>query len=151
MTGAWAGSGYILPVLVGYFCRWSGLNKMGLLADLISHIYFARLSVCLFVSNKRQNGWSNRAQVITVWQLHIRYIIIFDIQFIYYYYQGLFRTQWRYNRYKQRKDMNKKMNKQINVIIWPILTFIKRTQCLFASSNRPASVRNPPKIVRVQK
>ena len=31
------------------------------------HLYFAWVSVCLFTSNKRQNGWTNEA--IFLWQL----------------------------------------------------------------------------------
>ena len=39
VVGGRVGSGFFLPVGVGYSCRRSGLPKMGLLADLISHTH----------------------------------------------------------------------------------------------------------------
>ena len=43
VVGGRVGSGFFLPVGVGYSCRRSGLPKMGLLADLISHNHIITL------------------------------------------------------------------------------------------------------------
>ena len=44
VVGGRVGSGFFLPVGVGYSCRRSGLPKMGLLADLISHTHILTYS-----------------------------------------------------------------------------------------------------------
>ena len=46
-----------MPLLLYYLCnryKWF----------LYLYIYFARLPVCLFVFNKRQNGWTDRAKIL---------------------------------------------------------------------------------------
>ena len=41
----------------------SFLNRIWKIAKMLKSIYKFGLSVCLFVSNKRQNGWTDRAQI----------------------------------------------------------------------------------------
>ena len=50
IIGGWVGSGFFLPVGVGYSCRQSGLPKMGLLADFISHTHILTrvIAACSF-------------------------------------------------------------------------------------------------------